>query len=218
MTTTGPESNISSVFTRLASADDVPHIRLLIEGLADFEKLTDECQATDEALRSSIFKLPPYQGPTVLILEVAEDAEEAAENAERDEAAQAVTEVLGDAGRTVVDPDRTKFQSAYNDKRTVAGFVLFFPNYSTFLARHGFYIEDLYVREPYRSLGFGTKLLSTVARLAVKEGAGRVEWAVLDWNEKAITFYKNKIGAEILDEWRSCRLTGPSLEAAAKLT
>lgn len=94
----------------------------------------------------------------------------------------------------------------------MGGFVLFFPNYSTFLAKPGFYIEDIFVRDCYRRRGFGRMLLSAVAEKAVEMGFGRVEWVVLDWNENAIRFYE-EMGAEVLQEWRICRLTGGALDA-----
>lgn len=97
---------------------------------------------------------------------------------------------------------------------TVAGFVLFFPNYSTFLAKPGFYIEDIFVRECYRRKGLGKILFSAVAAQASKMGYGRVEWVVLDWNVNAITFYE-QMGAQILPDWRICRLTGEALGAFA---
>lgn len=96
----------------------------------------------------------------------------------------------------------------------MVGFVLFFPNYSTFLAKPGFYIEDLFVREPYRKKGFGRMLFTAVAAQAAKMGYGRVEWVVLDWNVNAIQFYE-EMGAKILPDWRVCRLTGDALEAFA---
>lgn len=96
----------------------------------------------------------------------------------------------------------------------VAGFVLFFPNYSSFLAKPGFYIEDLFVRESYRRKGLGKMLLSAVARQAVAMGYGRVEWVVLDWNMNAIKFYE-EMGATVMQEWRVCRLTGDALQGYA---
>src|SRR4051794_23494646 len=91
-----------------------------------------------------------------------------------------------------------------------AGFALFFPNYSTFLARPGIYLEDLYVRPHLRGQGIGAALLTEVARLAVTRNCGRMEWAVLDWNTPSIRFYK-KLGAIPLDEWTTFRLTGEAL-------
>lgn len=97
-----------------------------------------------------------------------------------------------------------------------AGFVLFFHNYSTFLAKPGIYIEDLYVRPQYRGKGLGKGLLSYIASLAVERGCGRVEWWVLNWNP-ARKFYDN-LGAEAMNEWVVYRLTGDKLhELAAKV-
>jgi GNAT superfamily N-acetyltransferase len=94
------------------------------------------------------------------------------------------------------------------------GFVLFFHNYSTFLGQPGLYIEDLFVDEDYRRRGYGRALLLHVARLAKERGCGRLEWAVLDWNEPAIGFYK-KLGALPMSEWTVFRVTGKSLDELA---
>lgn len=93
-----------------------------------------------------------------------------------------------------------------------AGMALFFQNFSTFLTRPGIYLEDLYVRPPHRAQGLGKTLLRRVAQLAVARGCGRFEWAVLDWNENAIGFYR-KLGARVLEDWRICRVTGDALNA-----
>jgi GNAT superfamily N-acetyltransferase len=93
-----------------------------------------------------------------------------------------------------------------------AGFALWFHNYSTFLARPGLYLEDLFVRPEWRGKGIGRALLAHLARVAVARGCGRMEWSVLDWNESAIGFYR-RLGAELLDDWRICRVTGDRLAA-----
>jgi len=90
------------------------------------------------------------------------------------------------------------------------GFALFFPNYSTFLAQPGLFLEDLYVKSHARGKGVGLALLRELARIAVARGCGRVDWVVLDWNEPSIQFYK-KLGAEVMDEWTTFRLTGKPL-------
>jgi GNAT superfamily N-acetyltransferase len=101
------------------------------------------------------------------------------------------------------------------------GFALFFHNYSTFRAQPGIYLEDLYVRPGYRGRGYGKALLSAVAQLAVERGCGRLEWSVLDWNQRAIDFYK-KLGAVPLNDWTMFRVTDAalthlgSLDAAAR--
>jgi GNAT superfamily N-acetyltransferase len=94
------------------------------------------------------------------------------------------------------------------------GFALYFFNFSTFLARPGIYLEDLYILEEYRGMGFGKVLLSYLAHLAREKDCGRLEWAVLDWNELSIEFYKS-LGARLMDEWIINRLTGRELEALA---
>src|SRR5688572_21260045 len=93
---------------------------------------------------------------------------------------------------------------------TALGFALFFHNYSTFLARRGLYLEDLFVFPEHRARGVGRALLAHLARLAVERGCGRLEWWVLDWNEPAIGFYKS-LGAAPMDDWTVYRLTGDAL-------
>jgi GNAT superfamily N-acetyltransferase len=103
---------------------------------------------------------------------------------------------------------------AFDGERPV-GFALFFHNYSTFLAQRGVYLEDLFVEPAARGRGVGKLLLTAVARLALERGCGRFEWAVLDWNEPAIGFYR-RMGATVLEDWRVCRLTGEALEAVGR--
>jgi len=95
-----------------------------------------------------------------------------------------------------------------------AGFALFFHNFSTFLTRPGIYLEDLFVRPEHRGHGVGKALLGHLASLAVARGCGRLEWAVLDWNESAIGFYR-KLGAVPQDEWTVYRVTGDALNELA---
>jgi len=95
------------------------------------------------------------------------------------------------------------------------GFALFFHNYSTFLGQPGLYLEDLFVRPAARGRGVGQALLRWLAQEAVDRGCGRLEWAVLDWNEPAIRFYKS-LGAAPMEEWGIFRLTGESLRRAAR--
>ena len=98
----------------------------------------------------------------------------------------------------------------------VVGFALWFLSFSTWIGRHGIYLEDLYVRPEHRGGGHGRALLATLAQIAVDRGYGRLEWAVLDWNEPALAFYRS-LGAVALDEWTVHRLTGDALERAARL-
>lgn len=95
-----------------------------------------------------------------------------------------------------------------------AGFALFFHNFSTWEGRPGIYLEDLFVRPELRGHGYGKALLTELARLAVERECARLEWAVLDWNEPSIQFYK-ALGAVPMDEWTTYRVTGQALRALA---
>lgn len=95
-----------------------------------------------------------------------------------------------------------------------AGFALYFTNYSTFLAKPGLYLEDLFVKPEFRGRGIGKALLLHLAQLANSRGCGRMEWAVLDWNAPSIAFYES-LGARRLREWQICRLTGAALRQYA---
>jgi GNAT superfamily N-acetyltransferase len=158
-----PSSPSAGLELRSATPADVPVIRELIEGLAEYEKLRSECHASDALLHTSLFGARPY-AEVVL--------------AERE--------------------------------GQVAGFALFFHNFSTFLAKPGIYLEDLYVRTEHRGHGIGKALLVHLARLAVERDCGRLEWSVLDWNVDAIGFYE-KLGARAQDEWTVYRVTGDAL-------
>jgi len=151
---------------RNARPDDVGVILDLIRGLAEYERLAHEVEATPEALRRSLF---PDDGA----------------------------------------PPAAHCVLAYVDGAP-AGFALYFFNYSTFLAKPGLYLEDLFVKPEYRGRGLGKALLLHLAALANARGCGRMEWAVLDWNEPAIAFYES-LGARRMKEWQLCRLAGPDL-------
>lgn len=150
-----------------AREQDVPTILALIRALGDFEQLSHEVVATEEALRQGLFGLRP-------------------------------------AAEVVI---------AWADDAPV-GFALFFQNFSTFLARPGLYLEDLFVIPEWRGRGVGRQLMTHLATIAMERGCGRFEWAVLEWNKPAITFYE-RIGAEVSQDWRICRLTGDALARVA---
>lgn len=100
------------------------------------------------------------------------------------------------------------------DGRRLGAFAMWFLNFSTWLGRHGLYLEDLYVRPELRGTGYGKRLLSTLAKECVDQGYGRFEWWVLDWNDPAIGFYR-RLGATPMDEWTVHRITGDALRALA---
>ena len=99
---------------------------------------------------------------------------------------------------------------------SLAGFAIYFINFSTWLGVHGLYLEDLYVRPAFRGRGFGKALLATMAKVCVDEGYGRFEWWVLDWNEDALNVYAS-IGAVPMDEWTVQRVSGQALIDLAAL-
>jgi GNAT superfamily N-acetyltransferase len=146
-----------------ATERDVPVLLDLIRGLAEYEHLLDQCVATEDQLRATLFgERPPAEALLAL------------------------------------------------DDEKAAGFALFFTNYSTFLAKPGIYLEDLFVRPEARGRGIGKALLLHIAQIAISRGCGRVEWSVLDWNEPAIRFYES-LGAVAMKEWTIFRLAGESL-------
>lgn len=129
------------------------------------------------------------------------------------------------ADQVVATEDKLK-HTLFGDKRyaevviaeynqQAAGFALFFHNYSTFLAKPGIYLEDLFVLPDFRGKGLGKVLLSYLAKLAVERDCGRLEWSVLDWNQPAIDFYQAQ-GATMLHDWRINRVTGENLKVLAQ--
>jgi GNAT superfamily N-acetyltransferase len=143
----------------------VPAILRCIQGLAEYERLADQCRATEAQLRETLFGADPVAEVTLAL--------------------------AGDVP---------------------AGFALWFRNYSTFLARTGVYLEDLFVFPEFRGHGLGRQLLASLARTAVERGYGRLEWAVLDWNVDAIGFYES-LGAVAMNDWTTYRLAGEALNA-----
>ena len=102
---------------------------------------------------------------------------------------------------------------AYSNNEPV-GFALFFHNFSTFVGKPGIYLEDLFVDPDHRGKGFGKALLAHLAKLAQERNCGRLEWAVLNWNQPSIKFYQS-LGAQPMNEWTVYRLTGAALENLA---
>ncbi|MBZ9611757.1 GNAT family N-acetyltransferase [Rheinheimera maricola] len=158
----------SDISLRLATEQDIPTILAFIQGLAEYEKLSDQVVATEEKLKQTLFGSRAYA--EVVIAEY---------------------------------------------QHQPAGFALFFHNFSTFLAKPGIYLEDLFVLPQYRGHGLGKLLLTYLAKLAVERDCGRLEWSVLDWNQPAIDFYQSQ-GATMLHDWRINRVTGSALTKLAQ--
>jgi GNAT superfamily N-acetyltransferase len=148
---------------RSATPSDAPLILEFIRGLATYEKLLDDMEATEEKLVATLFGARP--------------------------AAECLLAFDADAP---------------------AGFAIFFTNYSTFLAKPGLYLEDLFVKPEFRGRGIGKGILTHLAQLAASRQYGRMEWTVLDWNQPAIEFYES-FGAVRMRKWQICRLTGDAL-------
>lgn len=153
---------------RRGTERDVPTILKLIRGLAEYERLAHEVEATTARVRAHGFGRRRY-----------------------------FETIIGRRGGTPV------------------GFALYFFTYSTFLARPTLYLEDLFVLPEERGTGAGKALLRALARIAVRRGCGRLEWAVLDWNRPAIGFYK-RLGAKLRRQWILTRLTGAPLRRLAR--
>ena len=135
--------------------------------------------------------------------------------AEYERAPQAVVATEEDFRRHGFGPTpRFSVLLAEEDGR-VAGFALWFFTFSTWLGKPGLYLEDLFVRPELRGRGIGKAMMIELARIAVREGCGRFEWAVLDWNQPSIDFYRS-LGARLMEEWVVCRLEGDSLHALAE--
>ncbi|MBW8486245.1 GNAT family N-acetyltransferase [Actinomadura parmotrematis] len=140
--------------------------------------------------------------------------------AEYERALHEVRATEDDLRAALFGPEPKAFAHIAEDGGRVVGFALWFLNFSTWLGRHGVYLEDLYVDPAMRGRGYGKALLAELARIAAERGYGRVEWSVLNWNAPSIAFYES-LGARPQDEWTVYRLTGEPLAAlggAAALT
>jgi len=121
-----------------------------------------------------------------------------------------------DIKHSLFGSDSTTSAIICNIDNKPVGYAVYFFNYSTWLGKHGLYLEDLYVSPEHRGTGAGKALLKHLAKIAVSKNCGRFEWSVLDWNEPAIQFYQS-IGAKPQDEWVGYRLAGKALEELGSL-
>jgi GNAT superfamily N-acetyltransferase len=158
----------SDLTVRFAEPDDSETLFGLIQGLAEYEKLSHAVTGDAVALREHLFGSRKY-----------------------------IEAILVESQGQAI------------------GFALFFHNYSTFLTKPGIYLEDLFVLPEFRRQGVGKALLTKLAKIAIERDCGRLEWSVLDWNASAQAFYR-RMGADILDEWRICRVTADALSHLAE--
>ena len=147
--------------------------------------------------------------------EIALMVQELAEYEREPDQAKATAE---DFRRALFGPEPKAFahvvEHSSDDGRTLGAFALWFLNFSTWVGKHGLYLEDLYVRPEYRGLGYGKRLLQELAQECVANDYGRFEWWVLDWNQPAIDFYR-QMGAVPMDEWTVFRVAGQELRSLA---
>ncbi len=160
-------TSVEGFTIRDATEADTALVLWFIKQLAEYEKLTQEVEATEEKISKALFGPKPY------------------------------AEVL--IGEYRSEP---------------VGFALFFHNFSTFMGKPGLYLEDIFIIPEMRGRGFGKIMLQFLARIAVERDCGRMEWAVLDWNEPSIQFYES-IGARLMKEWIINRLSGEQLSSLA---
>lgn len=155
---------------RPATPDDIPQIICLMRDMAEFEKMLDQFEATDEAIYDNLFGSEP-------------------------------------AAKALVITPRDQPQH-------LVAYIFWFHNYSTFKAKRGLYLEDIYIEPAHRQQGLGGFVLKYLAQKAIELNCGRFEWVVLDWNQNAIDFYEHH-GATVLPDWRIVRVEGQALSQLA---
>ncbi|RDL30811.1 uncharacterized protein BP5553_10156 [Venustampulla echinocandica] len=175
---------------RHARREDVPIILGLIRELAIYEK---EPPSTVEATESSLLSTIAF-APSPIV------------------SPSNTTPSTGDA---VSRSRPARAILIFTPANEPAGVALYFYNYSTWRARPGIYLEDLFVRESERGNGYGLRLLAELAKEVVEMGGKRLEWCVLKWNEPSIRFYEGVVGAKAMDEWQTMRVDGEALEKLA---
>jgi len=180
---------LEGVIVRHAVREDVPVILQLIQELADYEKESNAVEATHASLLSTI-----AFAPSNLV---------SPEN---------TTPSTGDS---ISSSRPARAILLFNPANEPAGLALYFYNYSTWRAKPGIYLEDLFVREKDRGKGYGQRLIGELAKEVIAMEGGRLEWAVLKWNEPSIKFYE-RIGAEALTEWQTMRVERDGLVELAK--
>ncbi|XP_021769220.1 L-ornithine N5-acetyltransferase NATA1-like [Chenopodium quinoa] len=224
--------HILNARVRLATESDVPFINKPIHKMAEYYNLAHECQATETSLFAALFnnskQQPPLSNPfsstvSVFLIEVSpttlpipphQNNCRAIDLAGHEFDPETIHKTIH-VNHHINDPKESLFRT---EKGTIiAGFVIFFPSYSTFLTKPGIHMEDLFVRKGYRGMGFGKLLMKAVANLTVRLGYARMEWTDITWNVDSHRFYE-KLGAHILKDWRIFRLDDDSLLSYGQLS
>ncbi len=169
---------------REAQASDVPALLEMFAELAEFEELTHELRATEKQLNEALFG--PHPAAQALVADRSRE-----------------TRAFG-----------TNPRFGQQGSHRAIGYALYFPTFSSFLASTGIWLEDLFVRPAHRRAGVGRALLAAVAARLREHGGARLEWAALDWNEPALSFY-SVLGARTMPEWITHRLVGEDLDRLA---
>lgn len=151
---------------------------------------------------TSIRPITPEEIPELLVM--------IRELADFEQLSHEVTATVADYERELFGDSTAAAALVAEHDGALVGYAIYFSTFSSFLGKQGVWLEDLYVRPPFRGLGIGKALLKAVGSIATERGAGRYEWSVLDWNTNAIELYK-RLGGRIMDEWRIVRLTGNEL-------
>ncbi|KAH7324940.1 acetyltransferase [Stachybotrys elegans] len=181
---------MASALVRHARREDASLILEMIRELAEYEHELDTVQATVETLQETIAFAPSTDtGPNTSSIPNTEPI-------------------------TPTRPARCLL--LFSPEGAPAGMALYFYNYSTWRAKNGIYLEDLFVRPEHRKKGYGQRLLSELAKETIAMNGGRLEWSVLKWNEPSIKFYES-IGAQAMNEWVGMRVDGPALPKLAAI-
>lgn len=216
---------------RLATESDVSHLHKLMYQMAKYHNYTKVFNATKASITTNLFKsdnpCPPFYSVTVFILEVSSDS--FPQNTLKNPIFDPILKIVN-LDSPILDSDLELFRTSNNissilsevdnkplssdNNVLVAGYVLFYPSYSGYFEKPGFFIENMFVRECYRKCGFGKMLFSAVASQAIKLGFTKVDWLTVGWNENAIDFYLG-MGAYIMQDVKRFRLCGDGLDAFA---
>ncbi|PHU01408.1 hypothetical protein BC332_31195 [Capsicum chinense] len=200
---------------RIATESDVPHLHKLMYQMAKYHNYTKVFNATETSISTNLFysnnPCPPFYSVTTFILEVSANGfpQETTKNSIFDPILKTTN-----LDSPILDSELQLFKTNEDNNIFVAGYVLFYPSYSGYFDRPGFFIENMYVRECYRKCGFGKMLFSAVASQAVKMGFTKVDWLTVGWNNNAIDFYLG-MGAYIMQDVKRFRLSGEGLDAFA---